>query len=277
MIKIIKKVKNKIYREKVNFELKNGKQIFTINTKYGFKVILDVSKDVDKRFLLRLFEVDTIELIQKLNLLNMTVIDVGANIGLYSLLFSNKIGLNGKVYSFEPSSEAYYRLLQNIKYNKFTNVKPYQCLISDKKGDLEFNITDDDAYNSIGSKPMKEIVEKKILSAISIDEFTIENNINNVDIIKTDTEGADYSVLKGAEKVLEKYSPIIFCEYNRLTKDGYSFRLDSLIYFILSKGYNIFELEREKLKNFDISTSIASEIICIKNKHKTLFKGFFRA
>lgn len=237
----------------------------------NFKVILDVSKDVDKRFYLNSFEVENFKILRKFIKRGMTVFDVGANIGLYTLLFCERVGENGKVYSFEPALEAFYRLKQNVKLNNY-KAKIYNIGISDKIGETVLYTCEDDAYNSLGKKPMKPIIKEVIINTITLDEFCKNEKISTINLIKIDTEGADYLVLKGAERILTKDSaPVIICEYNRKTEDGFDFKVNELYRYLKKLGYYIYEIKNGRLYLFDHIKSTASDIICIKENNKSFF------
>ena len=70
----------------------------------------------------------------------MTVMDVGANLGLYSLLISRAIGPSGKVYAFEPVPEIFARLKEHIALNNATNVIPVPVALSDEKGTAKMSV-----------------------------------------------------------------------------------------------------------------------------------------
>jgi len=63
------------------------------------------------------------------------VVDVGANIGYYTLLLSRRVGSQGRVYAFEPARSNYQRLMRNITMNNATNVKVYQAALGDREGE----------------------------------------------------------------------------------------------------------------------------------------------
>jgi FkbM family methyltransferase len=192
------------------------------------------------------------------------VFDVGANIGIYSLLAGKKAGQQGHVYSFEPADLAYQRLNKNIRINKFENISVYKQGVSDKNGTTNFYVCEDDAYNSIGSRPMNKVKEVKNIDITSIDEFCIKNNIRRIDVLKIDTEGADLLVLQGAKSVLTSETPpIIFCEFNKNIKSGFNFSLDDYRDFIISMKYRIYEIKNNMLHEFNPVQSNASEILCI--------------
>jgi len=123
---------------------------------------------------------------------------------------------------------------------------------------------------------MKKIIEKRNIPTITLDKFIEDNNLDEINILKIDTEGADYLVLRGAEKLLENKSPpIILCEYNRTTQNGYDYKLDDLIDYLDLKNYKIYEINKKKLVTFNPMKSSSSELVCIKENHHRIFQNYF--
>ncbi len=270
MFKQIKSKAEQLFR---GIKIKYFRSIFIYKSNLGFDIILDMEKNVDRNFYLNCFEIENFILLKKKIKSGMIVFDIGANIGLYTLLFSKKVESEGRVFSFEPSPEAYFRLKQNVVLNKINNVKLYNMGISDKTGNSEFFICEDDAYNSLGKKPMMPIVKTIDVPITTIDEFCLKEKINKVDLIKIDTEGAEFLVLKGAEKLLTSdNAPILICEYNRLTEEGYDYKITDLYDYLVKIGYLIYEIKKGTLYKFDVIRSSASDLICIKEFHKSMFR-----
>lgn len=234
------------------------------NAQLGFKIILDLRKVVDSNFFLLEFEYDYLRFFKKILKRGSKVIDVGANIGIYSLLAGKNVGSEGKVYSFEPSDWAYSRLIENLKLNNLRNVEAIKKVVSDRNGTAAFFICDDDAYNSLSFKPMRKVLRSENVSLITLDDFCEQKQIINIDVLKIDTEGADYLVLKGAQKLLRSNNPpVIFCEYNRLIKSGFDFNLTDMENLLKDADYKLFEIRGKKLLEFDSTISQTSELICI--------------
>lgn len=212
------------------------------------KININLEKDVDKRIYLYGFEEEVIKQFIKVTKKDDFIFDIGANIGIYSLIASKKIGGSGRVYAFEPAPVAYSSLKKNIELNNFNNIVVIQKGISDKSGEAIFNICDDDAYNSLGETPMKGISRKEIIEIESIDEFVKRNNILKVDIIKIDTEGAEFLILKGAEETLRIYKPKIFFEHNPYATVGFDNTPEDTLIFLKLLGYKLFEFDNDNLK-----------------------------
>ncbi|MEI7584597.1 FkbM family methyltransferase [Runella sp.] len=187
-----------------------GTRIISFNRYNNLKLDIDFNKDVDFRIYIRKFEDHILFVFQKLLSVDSIVLDIGANIGWYSLIAAQKIKAENHIYAFEPASNAYQKLLKHISLNEASQISAHNCCIADYEGEILLNICEDDAYNSVGNSPILNIQEQVNSPVINIDAFIEKYRIPKVDIIKIDTEGAEMLVLKGAKKTLQKFSPVIF-------------------------------------------------------------------
>jgi len=141
------------------------------------------------------------------------VVDVGANIGVFTVLASKIVGASGKVLAFEPAADARTVLEKNIRENKLTNVEIFPFALSDTDGTVEFaipnNIGDSSGYFKDGS--LKQAAEQ-----ITLDNFVKNNKIKQVDFIKADIEGMERNLIKGAAETIKKFKPrTAICIYHR--------------------------------------------------------------
>lgn len=175
--------------------------------------------------------------------------DIGANIGLFSLLASKVVGEKGLVYSFEPTPITYSRLLDNISLNNFSNIKTFNIGLSDKVGKLNLNVSTNgyDAWNSfakINDKLYEYTVE---IEVNSLDNFLANHN-KNISLIKIDVEGWEMFVLKGGEQLLKTSTEIVllveFTDENAFAAGYYSHELFDLL---ISWGYEWFSYENKQL------------------------------
>jgi FkbM family methyltransferase len=181
-----------------------------------------------------------------------TVLDIGANIGMFSLVASRVLKNKGVIHAFEPSQSTYNILNQNITNNNCNNVKLHRLALSDANGILTLSTpnikygTDAFAYlsnsqDTTGNKDdQTESVEVKTL-----DHFLSENNIEKVDLIKIDVEGAELLCFKGAEKLLSgKHKPIILFEcFEDLSKSRFNYSLMDLLKFLDQRDYSMHQFE----------------------------------
>ena len=241
---------------------------FVKKTKYGFKIKLDVSRDVDKHFYWGEFEIEIIEFLRTLLKRSSVFFDIGANIGIYSLLASKNILAGGKIFAFEPADWAYNRLTENIRINAVKNIETLKLAVSDFTGSNQFYVCEDDAYNSLISTPMKQVQKVIKINSIRLDDFCLKNNIKDIDILKIDVEGADFLVLKGAKNILRSdHSPIIICEFNRSITNGIKSSQDEFVFFMKELSYRFFTIKERKLVEIDLANTAANERICIKDCH----------
>jgi FkbM family methyltransferase len=141
-------------------------------------------------------------------------LDIGANVGLFSLYASRKVGSAGSVISFEPSKLTYSRLLENLELNGITNVSPYKLGLSNRDEILELNVSVDghDAWNTFVKSDDTKFSSKEAVQVKTFDSFSIEYSINtdNISLIKLDVEGFEINVLQGAPNLLSKENAPVF-------------------------------------------------------------------
>lgn len=142
------------------------------------------------------------------------VISCGAFMGETTIWFADRVGRNGKVYSFEPTEYTYEVALRNVINNSLQDVVTMvQCGVWDEDTDLEINVSKglaEKSCNSITSGGGEKIKVTKI------DTYIKENDINKVDFIKMDIEGAEMKALIGASKTIKRYKPqLAICVYHK--------------------------------------------------------------
>ena len=139
-----------------------------------------------------------------------TFIDVGAYIdGWYTLLASNIVGKNGKVFSFEPHPYYAERLRKSIMLTKFKNITLENCGLSDKtrkailyQGGLA------SSFIKHHTESLTKIKAKKIESRlITLDSYVKNKNIKNIKLIKIDVEGFEMKVISGSRNILKNSPP----------------------------------------------------------------------
>jgi FkbM family methyltransferase len=170
-----------------------------------------------------------IEIVKK----NDICYDVGANVGFYTLLFSEIVQDGGLVIAFEPSPNNINYLKKCQKINNLTNVKVIEAAVADMSGECFFDLSLNSSVGRISDNGKLKV------KSISLDDF-IANGANPPNIIKIDVEGAELKVLRGSTKLLQKYHPKIFLatHNSNINKD--------CIEFLQNKGYKIISLIKNK-------------------------------
>lgn len=201
--------------EKVVFNNKS-ETIYPISKKSN--IILEKNSFLSK-LILNDFEYEERYLLNYLLQPNGHFFDIGANIGLYSILASEKIK-NGNIYAFEPDIETRYKLENNLKLNNIINYKIIQQAISNTdfhKQILYSNQNGFDVFNSL-IKPISDNYKTNQVETITLDTFIALNkiNCNEIQFIKIDVEGLELEVLEGAKNLLKSNKNIIYMiEFNK--------------------------------------------------------------
>jgi FkbM family methyltransferase len=165
------------------------------------------------------------------------VLDIGANIGYYSLIAAELIN-KGKVYAFEPDPVNYEIFLKNIKLNNYKNIVPLQIALSNEKSRTKLFKHE----NNPGGHSLSDKINKKgfiDIETISLDEFVSTNSVNNISFIKIDVEGAEGLVLEGSEKLLEKENLKILMEFSPVLLDDIGTEPSFLLKNLNDYGFKI--------------------------------------
>ncbi len=146
--------------------------------------------------------------------------DVGANIGYYSLLAAH-VNPSVEITAFEPSRGPLHFLKANIALNGFTTINVEPVALNDTNGEITFFEASSKKYaylehnlagdGNTGSIRSDRFVENTVL-AIRPDDYVRDAEINNIDLIKIDTEGTEHSILRSADRILSEFRPIVICE-----------------------------------------------------------------
>ncbi len=136
----------------------------------------------------------------------MTVYDIGAQAGFYSLIFSRLVQREGTVYAIEPFAENVRHLLTHIQLNQIENLKVIQGALSNRSDLRGFGIANNHFENSI----LEENNGTLIVPTFSLDELLEMGNLVPPSLLKVDVEGAESKVLEGAIQTLKAYKPILF-------------------------------------------------------------------
>jgi len=135
-----------------------------------------------------------------------TFVDVGANIGWYTLIGSKMVGLTGKVVAIEPEPKNFVLLQKNVKDNNLTNAIMINAALSDINGYEWLNLSSLPTEHSIMSTSSSHNIR---VPSERLDDLLNKLKISHVDFLKIDVEDAEMRVLRGAKKTLTQGPQII--------------------------------------------------------------------
>ena len=195
-----------LYLELIKRVYPNGKKIrIQHSTKHDIYFWFD--KHTDNGFILGFYEENLVQTLLKYIKGGSVFYDLGAHWGYFSLLAADAAGESGAVYAFEPMPINFQRLQKNICLNKIKCLEAFNLAVSDRETKLKFSDTEDSYANTyINNQSESSSIE---VAATSIDSFIIKNEARPPDFIKIDVEGAEFDVLKGASKAIERHRPVI--------------------------------------------------------------------
>lgn len=130
----------------------------------------------------------------------MTVLDVGAHVGWYTLLAARQVGSTGRVIAFEPDPWNFTLLTQNITANRYDNVETTQRAVADRGGDVQL-LRDEHNYGGHRLALRSEAVGALTVQAIALDDWYAAHG-GTVDLIKMDIEGAELLAWQGMRRLL---------------------------------------------------------------------------
>lgn len=147
------------------------------------------------------YEKSEIKFIKSICMKGMNILDIGANIGYYTTLFSKEAGNDGLVLAIEPDTESYKYLSKNISSCKYKNVLSFPVAASDIKKKLPLFISKENR----GDNRLYKNNQKRdyiMVDCLTVDELLKENKISSLDFIKIDVQGYEPKVFKGMQNII---------------------------------------------------------------------------
>lgn len=167
--------------------------------------------------------------------------DIGANVGYHTLMLAQLVGAEGTCYAFEPNSENCRLILLGTEQNQFANVKLMPIALSDRPGWAYFS-------RHVGSNGGFATCHAALGdgSGVVVPVFILDDlQLPAPDLIKVDVEGAEYRVLKGAEKAIGRSRPAIISEFSlEMTSRVSGVSGAHYLSWIVSMSYDIYLLDR---------------------------------
>lgn len=229
----------------------------------GFTMELDITKKTQRQiYLSKVYEPHVTNYILRTLQKGDVFVDVGANVGYYTLMASILVGENGRVIAFEPEEENFMRLSKNIGLNNFANIIPVNKAIAEEDSEKILNINPFnegghsiekfDSYRKNGVKWSVQKTKEKFpninfeqkVHTVSLDSYLSRAAILGTPaLVKIDVEGFELDVLKGMKDLLSlNKPPQIICEVSKSKEKIFSMLADY--------GYRVYlvdEFGNEKL------------------------------
>jgi FkbM family methyltransferase len=170
----------------------------------------------------------------------MTVLDIGAHHGLYTLLASKKTGSAGRVLAFEPSARERQRLEKHLRVNRCKNTSVLPYALGSERGEASFYLAGGphDFCNSLRLPDVPDAVEETHVEVRRLDEVLDELVMPRIDFVKLDVEGGELDVLAGAKRLLERRPrPVLLVEVEDRRTGPWGYRAKEILERLVKKGF----------------------------------------
>jgi len=178
----------------------------------------------------------------------MVVLDVGANIGYYTVQFARISGPTGRVIAFEPNPVMVAELKANIELNHLSNVQVEPIALFNCNGEADFYCppTGREANGTLVQFPDEMLKIEKVLKVKTktLDDFVRKADLRFVDFMKVDVEGAERSVFQGAAETLRGHrKPAIFFECVEVACRTFGYRVSDVLGDLAAYGYRFEQVD----------------------------------
>jgi len=261
-----------LYRFLLSF-LKISNDVLEIQ---GNKMFIDTI-DSSMLFMKGVYEPLITELFKKEIKKGDVVLDIGANIGYYTLIFAKFIGEEGKVFAFEPEPSNFALLKKNIKTNGYQNVTLEEKVISNKNGKIKLYISEESngLHRIYGLEDGWKSIE---VESIRLDDYFKGYN-GKIDWIKIDIEGGEWAAFQGMSLLLEKNKNLkIVTEFSPCFLKEFGINPEEYLRLLQKYGFTIYNLneENKKIEVYNITELLKiytpekrnnTNLLCLRNKN----------
>jgi FkbM family methyltransferase len=215
----------------------------------GGKMILDTDDFVAQRIRCEeAFEPAVRREMERIASDGVNVIDIGANIGYYSILASRLVGPEKRVFSFEPQASMVTKLRRNIECNGLRNVEVFPFALADAHGKVTFQVPPK-GLESLGS--MHTSGRFEVAATVEVEVHRLDDVMHKLEnpkigLVKIDAEGAELLILRGATHLLSLPDrPVLIFEANEKSCEPFGYTVFDTLEYVHSFGYRLRQIDYE--------------------------------
>jgi FkbM family methyltransferase len=214
-------------------------------TRRGFRLVVDLQEWIDRHiYITGEYETAESRVIQALIQPGDTVLDIGANIGYFTLLTARRI-FPGKVYAFEPMPLTRQKLLDNLVLNQTDNAIVRSEALCDRPGELELHFGPPKNQGMTSLRPVQRSAGSVKVPTARLDDLLPVGE--RVTLAKIDVEGAEYAVLQGMQTCLERDQPDLIVEVTESYLGSLGESSAMLRQFLYGRGYRMYVIDNDAL------------------------------
>jgi FkbM family methyltransferase len=140
------------------------------------------------------------------------VIDIGANIGYFTLLLRQAVGSDGRVVAIEPSRENHELLRRNLAVNNFDDVQTLNAALSNEEGEATLHISSKSNWCTLLPRTDSAYVGTHSVQTLTLEGVAAYFGLTTVDAVRMDIEGYEFVALEGIRPALERFRPSLYIE-----------------------------------------------------------------
>jgi FkbM family methyltransferase len=192
-----------------------------------------------------------------------TFIDVGANVGYFTLLGASRVGPAGRVHSFEPNPRTFRELQRNAALNRFHWVSLNNLAVSNQSGIVQLWVGSEIDSGLASMRQTSELLSETIICrSTTLDDYVAHQQLGKIRAIKLDIEGAELLALQGAQGMLrgDCRPDLVVCEMAQSLAAAFEISLISVLRFLAEKGYQLYALSARSDLSYEITALRAAEM-----------------
>jgi FkbM family methyltransferase len=203
----------------------------------GLLMYIHATKVFVSNYILCNYESYAVELFKSAIKDGATILDLGANVGYFSLIAAGQTGPNGKIYAFEPAPDNFNLLTRNIRVNGLPNIMPIQKAVGSESKSMTLFLSESPDMHSLNPHPVSTTKGTMEVECTTIDDFM---DGRGVDVIKIDVEGNELHALNGMTKTIAtSQSPVLFLELNPACLRQAHFEPEALLLKLWNLGFEV--------------------------------------
>ncbi len=197
-----------------------------------------------------------------------TVVDAGANMGLWAMGAARRVGQNGAVHAFEPVPENFEELRSNTELNDLTQIHAVECGLSHRKGRTTIYAATNGNSGMASLAPAPGVDRALDIELTTLDDYCEAQGIARVEFLKMDVEGAELSVLEGGRELLKK-DPMILFEASEQTARAFGRSTVEVKAHLSEMGFRLFRVDRRGLECVEVNElhEANEDLLAVKPAH----------
>jgi len=224
------------------------------------------------------YEKELGDLLKKIVKPGDVVLDLGANIGYFSLLVANNLP-SVKVISFEPVASLFQNMNDNISLNNIKNILTVNAAVGEITEEKELFVSAPDNLGmSSFHQPENHSGKKERVKVVAIDDWVKTSGLSKIDVIKLDVEGSELGALKGMKEVVQKQKPVLIVEVNPETLSMFNLKPSDIYDYLKQLNFEEFLiLENARLEHFNHSAiTQTTNVLFIHQEKANAYQELFK-